>query len=60
MQGMSPLEVKFHLNDIERSLAACRKTSQGTADRSSHGSDWLRAVLKWLARPSAVAARRQL
>ena len=60
MQGMSPLEVKFHLNDIECSLAACRKTSQSTVDRSSHGSGWLRAVLQWLVKPSAVAARRQL
>ena len=60
MQGMSPLEVKFHLNDIERSLAACRRTSQAAAGRSSHGFGWLRAVLKWLVRPSAVTARRQL
>ena len=60
MQGMSPLEVKFHLNDIERSLTACRRTSQAAADRSSQGFGWLRAVLKWLASPSAVAVRRQL
>ena len=58
MQGMTPLELKFHLRDIERSFTACQP--HGQAARDGQPSGWLRGLVTAVARRSAMALRHPL
>ena len=59
MQGMSPLEVKFHLHDIERSFAACRTSPQAGSDCPSPRAGLLARLALWIS-PGLVVRFRGL
>jgi hypothetical protein len=58
MQGMTPLEVKYHLQDIERSFVACRISSQSVTDRAFPRFRWLSVLVKSINRPSTMVLKR--
>lgn len=58
MHGMTPLEVKYHLKDIERSFNACRTSAQIAVDRPLPRFGWVKALTRWFTRPSAVVLNR--
>jgi hypothetical protein len=61
MQGMTPLELKYHLKDIERSFAACQPQSKVASDRQAPRFNWLTTVIKWIASPQpAIVSTRMV
>jgi hypothetical protein len=58
MQSMSHLELKYHLNDIERSFVACRTLSQAEASGPFARYGWVNTLAKWFSsRPWALIRR---
>jgi hypothetical protein len=60
MQGMTPLELKYHLKDIERSFAVCQPQSRVASDRQAPHFNWLRAVIKWIASPPPATVKHTM
>lgn len=58
MHGMTPIEVKYHLQDIERSFAACRASSQSVTERAFPGFSRLAVFVRWVNRPSTKMLKR--
>jgi hypothetical protein len=58
MHGMTPLEVKYHLQDVERSFVACRASSQSVTERAFPGRSWLGAFAHWVNRPATMILKR--
>jgi hypothetical protein len=59
MQGMTPLELKYHLKDVERSFAACQPHSRVASDRQAPRFNWLTTVIKWIASPPPAEVKHK-
>ena len=60
MQGMTPLEMKYHLKDIERSFAVCRTQTQAADGRQLAVHGWMGTLINWIRRPSAATLKRMV
>ena len=54
MQEMTPLELKYHLRDIERSFARCQTPVPTPDGREPAGHGWMGILMNWIRRPSAT------
>ena len=57
MQGMTPLELKYHLKEIERSFARSQTPAPAANGRQNAGHGWKVTLMTWLKRPSAAALK---
>ena len=60
MQGMTPLELKYHLSDIERSFARCQTPAYCADYGNPAGHGWIRILVNWIRGPSASALKRMV
>lgn len=60
MQGITPLEIKYHLRDIERSFAACRTVTQAQESCEPAGQSWVGKILGWTRRPFTTTLKRSV